>query len=134
MAMRVYATPTDFDTFEGGFEGDDPALEKQLRAASIEVEGLTRLAVYSTDDDGYPTDQDIADAFAEATCAIVAHWGITEDPTGAEATLGAIKIGSVSLGTTSERAATKTDRTAQRIGEKAQTILRNAGLVRAVRY
>lgn len=132
MPLRVYATPSDYTKFaEDDWDGDPEKLEKRLRSASIEVEKLTRLSVFDTDDDGYPTDADDTEAFAEATCAIVEHWGITDDPTGAEATAGAVKIGSVSLGTTSANQdnATARDRLTRRIGERAIDVLTNAGLI-----
>lgn len=131
MAQRVYATPADYAAAaEDPFEGNTEKLAKRLRSASIEVEKLTRLAVYSTDVDGYPTDADTKAAFTEATCAIVEHWEITGDPTGAESQQGAVKIGSVSLGTTSSAAGAQSslDKLTARIGEKAVDILTNAGL------
>ncbi|SFN66215.1 hypothetical protein [Mycetocola miduiensis] len=129
MAQRTFATPTDYARLaEDAFDGDDAKLQKRLRSASIEVESLTRLAGYVTDDDGYATDADLSDAFTEATCAIVEYWEETGAPTGAGAHEGAIKIGSVSLGTTSSR---ESDGDAQerRFGAKAINILRNAGLL-----
>jgi hypothetical protein len=131
MGQRVYATGADYGRLaEDDFEGDEQKLGKRLRAASIEVEKLVRLAVYDTDDDGYPTDSDVAEAFTEATCAIVEHWSITDDPTGAEAILGAVKIGSVSLGGQSNKAGDQMagEKLAARIGSRAVDILRNTGL------
>jgi hypothetical protein len=148
--VRVYATIADYNRFaevpfgtttneDEAPEGedtpeqsaDDRLLEKRLRSASIEVEKLTRLARYYTDDDGYPTDADIAEAFAEATCAIVEHWFDTDDPRGVDATQGAVRIGSVSLGTTSAStdSLTPRERLARRIGDKAIDILATAGLI-----
>lgn len=134
MAQRVYATPADYDNFaEESFEGTDIVLGKRLRSASIEVEKLTRRATFETDADGYPTDLDVAEAFAEATCAIVEYWESTDDPDGAEAIAGAVKIGSVSLGTTSSAQTSKTpyERMLERIGTRAVDILTNAGLITA---
>lgn len=128
MALRVYATPTDYAAHaDEPFDGDDAKLLKRLRAASLEVESLTTRSIFATDADGYPTDVDEAEAFTEATCAIVEHWEITGDPTGAEAGQGAVKIGSVSLGTTSS-AQSADEATTGRIGSRAITALTNAGL------
>lgn len=132
MVMRVYATTAEYDDFaEEPWDGTPEALEKRLRSASIEVEKLTRRAVYETDTNGYPTDPDIDDAFSEATCAIAEYWSITDDPTGAEAQEGAVKIGSVSLGTTSSSSEglTEREKLERRIGTKAIDILTNAGLI-----
>ncbi|VHM07195.1 Uncharacterised protein [Streptococcus pyogenes] len=134
MVMRVYATAADFAAVsEEDWDGDPQTLSKRLRAASVEVEKLTRRSVYATDDDGFPTDQDIADAFTEATCAIVEYWSQTDDPTGAEASEGAVRILSVSLGTTSSNNDNLTDRQKleRRIGTRAIDVLTNAGLIQA---
>lgn len=135
MAQRMYATAADYGRLaEEDFEGDDQKLTKRLRSASIEVEKLVRLAIYDTDDDGYPTESDISDAFTEATCAIAEHWSITDDPTGAEAVAGAVKIGSVSLGGQAYKSGAQTaaDKLTERIGARAVDILRNAGLSSSV--
>ena len=125
---RIYATTTDYGGFaEEPFEGDDDKLTKRLRAASIEVESLTTRSIFEADAEGVPTDLAVIEAFKEATCAIVAHWEVTDDPTGAEAGLGAVKIGSVSLGTTSSRQSAG-EATVARIGSRAIAILTNAGL------
>lgn len=134
MATRTYATPSDYTKYaEEDWDGDPGVLTKRLRSASIEVEKLTRRAIYDADTDGYATDADISEAFTEATCAIAEHWSITDDPTGAEAAAGAVKIGSVSLGTTSSSSDGLTDaeKLARRIGTRAIDILTNAGLIRA---
>lgn len=136
MPQRVYATPTDYTKYaEDAWEGDEELLKKRLRSASIEVESLTRLARYDVDVDGYPTDTDDAEAFAEATCAIAEYWSPagTDDPLGVEATAGAVKILSVSLGTTSSNndARSGHDKLVARIGERAISILANAGLIKA---
>lgn len=134
MLLRTYATAAEYDTIaEEAWTGDEDTLPKRLRAASIEVEKLTRRAVYATDDDGFPTDPDIAEAFTEATCAIVEYWELTDDPTGADIYAGAVKIGSVSLGTTSSSQDGMSDREklARRIGTRAIDILTNAGLIQA---
>lgn len=134
MAQRVYATTAEYDSFaEEPFEGTDVVLGKRLRSASIEVEKLTRAAWYDTDEDGYPTEADVADAMSEATCAIVEYWESTDDPDGSESLAGAVKIGSVSLGTTSSSQTAKApyERLLERIGTRAVDILTNAGLIRS---
>lgn len=137
MVMRVYATTGDYDEVaEEPWATDAPAqtqLSKRLRAASIEVEKLTRRARYVTDVDGFPTDPDISDAFTEATCAIAEYWSETDDPTGADIHAGAVKIGTVSLGTTSASAdgMSAMEKLERRIGTRAVDILTNAGLIGA---
>lgn len=131
MAARTYATEQDYARLaEEDWTGDPEALKKRLRSASIEVEKLTRRGIYDVNDDGYATDSDISDALTEATCAIAEYWCITDDPTGAEASVGAVKIGTVSLGTTSSNqdGLSAAERLQQRIGSRAIDILTNAGL------
>ncbi len=134
MPTRTYATPQDYaKCAEEDWGGAEEVLKKRLRSASIEVEKLTRRAIYDVDTDGYATDADVSEAFTEATCAIAEYWAITDDPTGAEASAGAVKIGSVSLGTTSSNNDNSTDRQRleRRIGTRALDILANAGLIGA---
>ncbi|MDQ1111129.1 hypothetical protein QE418_000577 [Microbacterium testaceum] len=129
--QRVFATVADYTKYAEEDYGDDALLTKRLRSASVEVEKLIRGAVYDVDDDGYPTDADTADALAEATCAIVEHWADTDDPRGTDAVQGAVKIGSVSLGTTSSGSdnLSASEKLARRIGDKAVDILTNAGMI-----
>lgn len=135
MILRTYATLTDYNLVseEPWPETEVATLNKRLRAASIEVEKLTRRARYAADEDGFPTDPDVSDAFTEATCAIAEYWTITDDPTGAEANEGAVKIGSVSLGTTSsaQDGLSEREKLQRRIGPRAIDILTNAGLMQA---
>lgn len=139
MPLRVYATPEDYTKYaEEDWDGEEDVLQKRLRSASIEVEKLTRLARYDVDEDGYPTDADQAGAFAEATCAIAEYWSPagTDDPLGVEASAGAVKILSVSLGTTSSNNDGRSghDKLVARIGERAIDVLANAGLIKAAVY
>lgn len=128
----VYATPAQYTAFAvEQFDGDTVKLLKRLRMASDEVAALTRGAVYDVTDTGLPSNTVTAGVFADAVCAIVEHWGETDDPYGVDATQGAVKIGSVSLGTTSSSAESLTpaEKLARRIGGRAVTILTNAGLI-----
>jgi len=137
MAQRVYATSIDYAALaEEPADVELAVLNKRLRAASSEVDGLTRLSRYDVDGDSFPTDATISDAFKEATCAIVEFWEDTDDPRGAEARAGAVKIGSVSLGTTNSNQASDSprDKLVGRIGDAAVTILTNAGLISATVY
>ena len=127
---RVYATVAQYEELSELPVSDEALLRKRLRAASIKVENAASLAVYAVDANGLPTDPNIADAFAEATVAVVEHWEDTGDPRGVDALEGAVKIGSVSLGTTSSGADSRSEREklAAAIGSKAIDILENAGL------
>lgn len=131
MAQRVYATAADYDEFaDEPFDGTEQQLTKRLRRASADVDSLTRLSQYRVDEDGMPLDQEIADAFMEATCAQVEYWETTGDPTGAESQMGPVRIGSVSLGGSGVGGSAKSTGTAagSRISPEAIEILQNAGL------
>lgn len=128
MAQRVYATEADYLDFTRDSTAPD-RVDSLLRRASSEVDGLIRTAVYDTDEDGYPTDPGVSDAVRDATCAFVAYWAETDDPTGAGAIAGPVKIGSVSLGGTSTGGASSRTPADTRRADEALTILRNAGLI-----
>lgn len=127
MPQRVYATLADFDSFTDT-ELTDAEITKLLRRASLVIDGLTRLARYDVDVDGNPTDADVMQAFTDATCAQLAWWDDTDDVTGAESTAGAIKIGSVSLGTTSS-GGSGVSAADSRVAPEAAAILAAAGLL-----
>lgn len=130
MAQRVYATESDYLEFAEDDIAPDK-IDSLLRRASGQVDSHIRLAVYATDEDGYPTDQAVADALRDATCAYVAYWDETDDVTGAEAIAGPVKIGSVSLGGTSTGGASSRTAGDTRRSDEAIIILRNAGLIPA---
>ncbi len=124
--QHIYATAAEYYDFIGeDYPGTaDSALNAQLRSASEEITTMTRTSRYDVDDTGAPTDPNVIDAFMRATCAVVQYWSITLDETGADGNSGAVKIGSVSLGTTLARQPVG-DKQADRIGVKAGQILRN---------
>lgn len=132
MAQRVYADVADYtDYAEEPFDGDDAKLLKRLRRASGVIDGLTRLARFDIDEDGFPTDPDVSKAFTEATCAQVEYWETTDDPTGAESTMGPVRIGSVSLGGTGVGGGAQNTRSANdsRVSPEAVEILANEGII-----
>ncbi|GAA3730123.1 hypothetical protein GCM10022239_03410 [Leifsonia bigeumensis] len=146
MAQRVYATASDFYDFTGGDDpnedpnGDpvaEPTTDKDLNAllrrASGLIDGLTRHSVYDADDDGYPTDADVTELFKDATCAQVAYWEETEDPTGAVSQEGTFSIGSVSIGARGRSSGNGApDEQQSRVAPEAVEILTTAGLISAI--
>lgn len=146
MAQRVYATAADYYDFTGEdqpmttpAEGQEPQpltekdLNASLRRASSVIDSHTRHDVYDVDEDGYPTDADIADAFKKATCAQADWFAETQDLTGAIAQEGTVAIGSVSLGARGRTSGLSgaPDPGASRIAPEAVELLRNAGLMRS---
>lgn len=126
MALPVYATTTDLTDGDwldaGDVPGDAAAL---LRRASRRIRRLTRTAIYSVDAEGAPTDQDVANTMRDATCALVAYWVDTGDPTGASAAYSSMGIGTASLTRRDDQ-----DPDSARDAPEAVEILADAGLAR----
>lgn len=132
MAQRVYATRADYEDFTDGdhAEESEDVVNAKLRRASIVIDGLTRRSVYDTDEDGYPTDPDVSEAFKEATCAQMAWFDATDDITGAESQDGTVSILSVTLGARGRTTGNGAPEAgASRIAPEAIEILRTAGLL-----
>lgn len=79
--MRQYATMGQFASSPFSDGGD--ATEAELIRASLKVDDVLLSARYDTDAEGMPTDPAVADALAAATCAQVAYFRDTGDPSGA---------------------------------------------------
>lgn len=135
MAQRVYATLADFEDFTDGVhaEESEDVINAKLRRASIVIDGLTRRSVYAVDEDGYATDETVAEAFKDATCAQMAYWDDTDDVSGAASQEGTISIGSVSIGATGRTTGNGSpDAQTARVAPEAIEILKNAGLITSI--
>lgn len=145
MAQRIYAVAADYYDFIGGDDPNEatpapsePIIEKdldaKLRRASTVIDGLLRLAVYNSDDDGYPTDIEISEALQEATCAQAEWFDDTDDISGAESQAGPTRIGAVSFGGSGASGGASNTKNAatSRVAPEAVQILRNAGLLSSV--
>jgi hypothetical protein len=94
--MRVYATTADLVEYAGpDVVGEDSP--RLLARASELVDSLLVAAVYETDPDGMPVDEQVRDALQRATCALVEWWDETGDPTGAGGQYIESQIGTVRL-------------------------------------
>ncbi|QKN87595.1 head-to-tail adaptor [Streptomyces phage Vondra] len=93
---RVYATPEQLSAWTGQPAPADA--ERLLARASEDVEDALTAAIYDTDDAGMPTDPDVVQALADATCAqveyVTAQGG---DDTGAAGQWDSVSIGPVSM-------------------------------------
>lgn len=93
---RVYATPQQLADATGQPAPADAA--RLLTRASEDIEDALRTAVYDTDATGMPTDLDVRDALAAATCAqveyVTAQGG---DDTGAAGQWDSVHIGPVAM-------------------------------------
>ncbi|MGC5343648.1 hypothetical protein [Streptomyces sp. DT171] len=92
----MYATPEQLADATGQPAPADAV--RLLTRASEDVEDALRTAVYDTDATGMPTDPDVRDALAAATCAqveyVTAQGG---DDTGAAGQWDSVSIGPVSM-------------------------------------
>lgn len=93
---RIYATTTQLANKLQAAPSLDAV--RQLAEASKALDDALLTALYDTDDDGMPTDQDVIDAFAEAVCYIIEWWGETGDEVGADGGWTSVSAGPVSLG------------------------------------
>lgn len=96
MTAPIYATESDYRNW---VEDQDATISARLlRQASRVVDEILIGAVYDTDPIDQPTDPDLIQAFADATCAQAAWMDAAGDTTGSSdtATIGSASIGSVS--------------------------------------
>lgn len=134
--MLTYAT--DLDCMSSPWMLDDTDdLERLIAVASGMVRSATRSARYAVDSAGKPSEDDIIDAFRDATCAQVATWVRAEidpateclsDDSGRVASK-AMGGRSVSYSATSGAVQAGRQAVAQGLCPEAWTILANAGLV-----
>ncbi|MEU3098509.1 hypothetical protein ABZ690_28085 [Streptomyces sp. NPDC006967] len=94
--VRSYATTTQLAVFLHAAPPLD-AVKLLERATSLLDSDLLKAAVHDVDDDGMPTDEVVAAAFAEAVCAQVEFWGEVGEETDISGPLEGVTIGSVSL-------------------------------------
>lgn len=101
---RVYATPEQVQTLVG-----ITAAPLTLRRASRDVDRIVRSATYDHDEAGMPTDQGVADLFAEMVAEQVAWYAELGDETGIVAatsgTIGSVTLPRVGAGRTNASSA-----------------------------
>ncbi|MEE2041278.1 hypothetical protein Q8791_29040 [Nocardiopsis sp. CT-R113] len=125
--MRRYATVEDLGAFLGPAAVVPEDAEQLLDQASEVVDELLLSARYAVDAAGMPTDPDVAEALARATCAQAVYIDDSGDRTGAGS-----QWSSASLGGASYVRATGGPGPMGH-APRAVRILRTAGLCRGVR-
>ncbi|MFD7106094.1 hypothetical protein EYS09_14300 [Streptomyces kasugaensis] len=125
---RVYATPEQLAAWTGTPAPD--GAERLLARASEDIDSALLTAVYPVDDDGDPTEQNVAEALRDATCAQV-EWQLAtgDDGTGAAGVWDSVSIGPVSL---SGRSSAPPAASGVELAPRAARALRRAGLVPGV--
>jgi hypothetical protein len=121
-----HATTGDLARYSG--KPLPPAARRLLIDASVEIDRLTRTAVYTTDPaTGRATDPRLRAALAEATCELIGWWDETGTATGSRALFTSASIAGVSLGFGGGGA--QANPQADRIGPRVWSILLGAGLI-----
>lgn len=123
----VYATTADYATW---LRAAPPSGSRRaLAEASRAVDEMLRTAIYDVNDDGLPTDTDVAAALRDATCAQAeyARAVLDTNSVGASGIFQSVSIGSVSLGRAG-RAGAEGDKAPAPWSAKAWQILQQAGL------
>lgn len=97
MATRIYATSAEYEAYTGQTPPSD--IDQQLTNASrMLVAEVFRLCWYEVDEDGYPSNSLVREAFSDAVCAQVEWWDEIGDSTGAAAVgWGTVKLGSAQM-------------------------------------
>lgn len=124
---RVYAVPSDLGP-------TPPADAEQLLADASEFldAEVFRLCWFDADEDGYPANTLVREAFRRATCAQVRWWGKVGDPDGGDgAGWGAVEIGSVRL-SRSVTAVDGADSPARQVAPRVFDALRSPDLTRDI--
>ena len=131
--MRLYAQPSDLTPV---WVDTEPANASRLiRDASGLVEDAALMARYNTDDDGYPTDPTVREAFRNAVCKQVAIWHAGNlDPdkgsTGQTPHLTGESAGSGSVSYSGAASTQELGIAATTLADGALAILRRAGLMK----
>ncbi|MFF9199962.1 hypothetical protein ACF09L_32625 [Streptomyces sp. NPDC014779] len=97
---RVYATVAQYEAYTGTSPAPADTGTKLARASRMLDRAVLRYCAYDTDGFGFPTNEVVAEAIANATCAQVEWWADTgSNPSGADGVgWGSVAIGSVQLG------------------------------------
>ena len=93
---RVYATAAQYEEITGQTAPAD--IDGRLKRASRFLDSrVFRLCRYDVDEDGMPSNEVVAEAFAAAVSAQVWAWDESGDEQGVAGQFGSVKIGTLSL-------------------------------------
>lgn len=123
---RVYATTQDL-TAELGYTPDNA--DQLLERASLLVDRLLIGARYATDDQGEPTDTDVADALERATVAQAAAWAEGHGSTFGGGGYDRATIGSVTLSNYAGSSSSQLEVDGVQVTPGTLSVLRVAGLL-----
>lgn len=94
---RIYATAEDYQEFTGQTPPSDITVLLADATRMLEA-NVFRVCLYEVDEDGYPSNTTVRDAFRDAVCAQVRWFDDVGDSTGASAVgWGSVRLGSAQL-------------------------------------
>lgn len=126
---RNYATSADYQSYTGQTPPAD--IEARLGRASRFLDSdVFRLCWFEADEDGYPANAIVAEAFAAAVCAQVQWWAETGDELGAAGQWDSVKLGSLSLSRGSSGSGSSSS--GRTVAETAMEALRSPDLTREI--
>ncbi|WP_328846120.1 hypothetical protein [Streptomyces sp. NBC_00258] len=125
---RNYATSADYQSYTGQTPPAD--IEARLGRASRFLDSdVFRLCWYEVDEDGYPSNAVVRQAFADAVCAQVQWWAETGDELGVAGRWDSVKLGSLSLSRGSSSGSSSGSASSGReVAETAMEVLRSPDL------
>ncbi|MFD3574771.1 hypothetical protein [Streptomyces sp. NPDC058644] len=124
---RNYATSTQYETYTGQTAPADITARLGRASRFLDSE-VFRLCWYEVDEDGYPTNTLVRDAFADAVCAQVQWWAETGYELGTAGQWGSVKIGSVALSGPGSSSGSGGSSTGRRVADAALEALRTPDL------
>lgn len=124
---RIYANSADYQTYTGQTPPSD--IDQQLADASRMLEAqVIRLCWYEVDEDGYPSNTLVREAFRDAVCAQAEWFDELGDSTGASGVgWGTVKLGSAQM-SRSVTATSGASSAAREIAPKAMDALQGMDL------
>lgn len=123
---RIYATSADYLAYTGLTPPSD--IDARLaRASRFLGSEVFRLCWYEVDEDGYPSNATVAEAFAAAVCAQVQWWDETGDELGVAGRYASVKLGTLALSRASS-AGGSAPVTGREVAETALEALRSEDL------
>ncbi len=124
---RTYATSADYQTYTGQTPPTDIAA-RLARASRFLSSEVFRICGYEVDEDGYPSNAIVKQAFADAVCAQVQWWEETGDELGVAGRYGSVKLGSLSLSGPGSSSGSGTAVSGREVAEAALEALRSEDL------
>lgn len=127
---RIYATSADYLAYTGQAPPAD--IDARLaRASRFLGSDVFRFCGFEVDEDGYPSNTLVAEAFAAAVCAQVQWWDETGDELGTAGRYASVKLGTLALSRASSSSGGAPE-SGREVAETAMEALRSEDLTRDI--